>query len=75
MGLKPDRIAVAGAVTGDVEHVFDGEAQAAQRARGRAIEFDVGVAAERVIRIVRDHCGRCSVAGCRDTVLRPRLKA
>jgi hypothetical protein len=73
--FEPDRIAVAGAMAGNVEHVLDGEGQAEQRTFRRTVQFDMGVAAESVVRIVRDHCGRCSIAGWRDTVLRPRLKA
>ena len=75
MGLEPDRVAVAGAMTGDVEHVLDGECQAAQRTFGRAGKLDLRVPAKGVVAIVHGHCGRCRVAGCRDTVLRPRLKA
>ena len=75
MGLEPDRVAVAGAMAGDVEHVLDGEGQAAQRTVRRAAQFDMGVAAEGIVGIAQHHCGRCRVAGCRDTVLRPRLKA
>ena len=49
MGFEPDRVAVAGAMAGDVEHVLDREGQAAQRAFGRAGKLDVGVAAKGVV--------------------------
>ena len=75
VGGEPDRIAVPGAVAGDVENILDGEGQSAQRTVGCPIQFDMGMAAERVVGIVRDHCGRCRITGARDTVLRPRLKA
>ena len=32
------------------------------------VQRDVGVAAKGVVGIVDDHCGRCSVAACRDIV-------
>jgi hypothetical protein len=73
MRLEPDRIAIAGAMAGNVVDILDREGQAVKRTCGRAIQRNVGVAAEGAIRIVWDHCGRCSVAGARDTVLRPRL--
>ena len=41
MGFEPDRIAVSGAMAGDVEHVLDREGQAAQRAVGRAGKLDM----------------------------------
>src|ERR1700728_3558958 len=75
MSLEPDRMAVAGSTAGNVEHVLDGEAQAAQRTYGHAVELNMRVTAERIVRVVRDHCGRCKIAGWRDTVLRPRLNA
>ena len=75
MGFEPHRVAVSGAMAGDVEHVLDREGRAAQRAFGRAGKLDMGMAAKGVVRIVQGHCGRCRVAGCRDTVLRPRLNA
>ena len=75
MGLKPQRIAVAGAMAGDIEHVLDRKSQAAQRAIRRSVPFHMVLAAEGVVRIVRNHCGRCIIAGWRETVLRPRLKA
>src|SRR6478736_9837558 len=75
MGFEPHRVAVSGAMAGDVEHVLDREGQAAQRAFERAGKLDLRMAAKGVVRIVDGHCGRCRVAGCRDTVLRPRLNA
>ena len=75
MRLKPNRIAVAGAMAGDIEHVLDREGQAAQRAIRRSVHFDMVIAAEGVVRIVRNYCSRCRMAGWRETVLRPRLKA
>ncbi len=51
MGFEPHRVAVAGALAGDVEHVLDREGQAAQRAFGRAGKLDVGVAAKGVVGI------------------------
>ena len=71
---EPDRIAVAGAVAGNIEDILDRKGQAAQRAIGRSPQFHIGVAAEGVVGIVWNHCGRCSMAGWRETVLRPRLK-
>ena len=64
MRLEPQRIAVAGAMPGDIEHVLDRKGQAAQRAIRRSSQFDMVVAAEGVERIVRNHCGRCMLAGC-----------
>ena len=75
MGVEPHGIAVAGAMAGDVEHVLHGEGQTAQRTVRRPVHLDMRMAAKSVVRIVWDHCGRCSCAGWRDTVLRPRLKA
>ena len=76
MGLHPQWVAIAGAVAGDVEHILDGEVQTAQRTGDRSVQFDMRVAAEGIVWIIRhSHCGRCKVAGCRETVLRPRLKA
>jgi len=60
---------------GDVEHILGGEGEASQRARRHAIQRDMGVPTKGVIRIAHGYCGWCNVAGCRDTVLRPRLKA
>ena len=75
VSVEPYRIAVSGAMTGNVVHVLDGKSQTVERATRRSVQFDMGMAAERVVGIVGDHCGRCRIAGWRDTVLRPRLKA
>ena len=75
MGFEPHRVAVSGAMAGDVEHVLDRKGQAAQRAVWRAGKLDMDMAAKGVEWIEHGHCGRCRVAGCRDTVLRPRLNA
>ncbi len=75
MGLEPARMAVAGAVSSDIEHVLDGEAAAEQGAGCAAFAGNLGIAAERVERIVDAHVARWSCAGSRETVMRPRLKA
>ena len=75
MGLEPARMAVAGAMSGDVEHVLDGEAAAEQWAGWAAFESNVVVTAERVEPIVDAHVSRWSCAGSRETVMRPALKA
>ena len=78
MSLEPERMAVAGAMSGDVEHVLDGEAAAEQGADRAAFDSNFVVAAKRVERIVDahldTHVARWSRAGSRETVMRPRLK-
>jgi hypothetical protein len=73
MGLEPQWVAVSGAVIGNVKDILDRHGLTPQRATRR--ERNVRVTAEYAERIVQDHCGRWSLAGSRDTVMRPRLKA
>ena len=48
MRLEPNRIAIARAVSGNVEHVLDAETASPQRAAAAALERHVGMPAERV---------------------------
>src|SRR4029077_17681016 len=52
MGLEPAWVAVASAISGDIEHVLDGEGAAKQWAGWDAFESNVLVVAERVKPIV-----------------------
>jgi len=63
MRLEPDRVAVAGAMPCDIVDVLHRHGEPGERACAATIERDVGVTRERVERVVRDHCGLCSLAG------------
>jgi hypothetical protein len=75
MGLEPNGIAVAGATSRNVVDILHGHRKTGERAPAAAVKCDVGMTRERVERVVWNHCGLCKVAGWRETVWRPRLKA
>src|ERR1700684_1750657 len=65
MCCEPDRVAIAGAMTLDVENVLDREGQSVKGTISRTHKRDIGVAAKGVERVPRGHWGRCSTAGRR----------